>query len=178
MAVMDTKEKRPRTNRPLTPSQERIARYRYTGKLTPRLREEAAQLVRKGVPPDTAIVSLGVTKMTLWNWKQWAKSGEKGPRYEQLFTYLEEAWEEWKATVANQLPSAISRDPRMAVEVAGRIMPDEYGKKDEKAVTFELGPFLADLCRKVSSGELDAQWQEIESGTYPRKNGYSLPAGD
>jgi len=115
--------------------------------------------------------------MTLWNWKQWAKSGEKGPRYEQLFTYLEEAWEEWKATVASQLPNAITRDPKVAVEVAGRIMQDEYGKKEQQ-VTFELGPFLADLCRKISSGELDAQWREIETGTYPRENGGSLPPGD
>jgi len=176
MAVMDTKEKRPRTNRPLTPSQERIARYCYTGKLTPRLREEACELVRHGVPPKTALRRLGVSGKTVWNWEQRANSREE--KYEQLFTKLQDAWEYWKASVALELPNAIARDPRMAVEIAGRVMQDEYGKKEEKAVTFELGPFLADLCKKVSSGELDAQWREIESGTSPRENGGSLPPGD
>jgi len=44
------------------------------------------------------------------------------------------------------------------VEVAGRIMPEEYGKREQQQVSFELEPFLAELFRKVSSGALDAEW--------------------
>jgi len=54
------------------------------------------------------------------------------------------------------------------VEVAGRIMPEEYGKREQQQVSFEWGPFLAELCRKVSSGALDAEWasyEKLDEGT-------------
>lgn len=133
----------------------REGRYRYPGKLTPRFQREACELVRRGTPPTVALGALGVVKQTIWNWKQWAKSGEYGEKYAALWTALEGAWEEWKAYVATHVPGAVEKDSRMAVEVASRVMPEEYGKKDAVTTTYEIGPLLAQIAMAASRGELD-----------------------
>ena len=134
------------------------AAARFTGKLTPRLREEACNAVRHGTPATVALKKLGLTPKTVWNWQQWAESGEKGPKYEQLFVALHQAWAEWQSHVAGQLPAAIQKDARMAVEVASRIMPDEYGRRDQVDVNVQIdaGPtlkLLAEAQQKMLSGE-------------------------
>ena len=142
--------------------------YTYTGKLTPRFRDEAAALVRCGTPPDTAIVSLGVTKATLLAWKRWADTGEHGTKYAELFSILAQSWEQWKAHVAGELPKAIAKDARMAVEVAARIMPDEYGKRDSVDVNVQIdaGPVLKAIAeaqqRLALQGITECEWREDE----------------
>jgi hypothetical protein len=138
--------------------------YRYTGKLTPRLAREACDLVRQGRPPKVALNALGVSKQTIWNWEQWAKTGEKGEKYAALWSNLDTAWSEWQAFVAGQLPIAVTNDHRMCVEVASRIMPDDYGKRDtvDVNVGIDVGPVLkAIAAAQQHRDEWLGEWEDV-----------------
>lgn len=144
----------------------REGKYRYPGKITPKLIREACELVRNGRPPSVALSALGVSKQSQWNWKQWAETGECGPRYKDFLSKLEAAWSEWQSFVAGTLPNAVQKDSRMAVEVASRIMPDEYGRRDQVDVNVQLdaGPVLKAIAeaqqRLALQGITECEWRE------------------
>ena len=170
-----------RTKQQKTPENQSIqtaireGKYRYPGKLTSRFKAEACALVRRGTPPKVALGALGVTKATIYNWEAWAESGEKGPKYADLFSGLAHSWSEWQAHVAGELPKAIAKDARMAVEVASRIMPDEYGKRDQVDVNVQLdaGPVLKAIAeaqqRLALQGITEAEWGETNELQGPRE---------
>ena len=117
---------------------ERLAPYKFPGKLTPQFRAHACELVRQGVPPRVALRRTGITRQSILNWER--KRDEGDAQYVALFCALDEAWADWQTYVAGHLPQHIANDARMCVEVAGRIMPDEYGKKDELQVSVQVDP--------------------------------------
>jgi hypothetical protein len=157
----------------------RAGKYRYPGKVTPRFIREACELVRNGRPPKVALGALGVKQSAIWNWQHWAETGEKGPKYAQLWSEMAKAWDEWRSFVAGTLPKAVTSDSRMAVEVAARIMPDEYGKRDSVDVNVQIdaGPVLKAIAeaqqRLALQGITEAEWRgDAVEGTEAR-----LPEG-
>ncbi len=146
---------------------ELLERHKWTGKLTPQFKRHACELVQKGVPPRVALRRTGITPQCVWNWEK--KRDEGVPQYVALFSALDEAWAEWQAYVAGKLPEHVAKDARMCVEVAGRIMPDEYGKKDEATLTYEIGPALAELMKQLNGQSVP--WLSLPDG----KNEASLP---
>jgi len=159
---MDNKNP-PTKSEKLSP-RELLERYRFTGKLTPSLRSAVCEAVRHGTPARTALKAFGLDDQTIRNWEKWAESKEKGSKYGEFSSELGRAWNEWVHYVASLGEKHIEKDARVWSTTIQALLPDEYGKKDETTVTFELGPVLAEIARQVSSGALDAQWKELPSG--------------
>lgn len=157
-----------KTKEKLTPA-ELLARHHYTGKLTPRLRESICRAVRNGTPARVAMRRHKLSQQTIANWENWAKTGEKGPKYTLFWCELEAAWAEWQSFVAGTLPQHVQRDGRVASDIASRIMPDDYGKVDTLNVTqlIEAGPILAQIAaaqRQIAEGSyIEGDWS-LEEG--------------
>jgi hypothetical protein len=135
-----------------------LERYKFTGKLTPQLRNEACDRVRRGSPPKWALRSLGLCTQTVQNWELWAKTGDKGPQYEELFRAMEIAESQYKDWLAQQGMRHVQRDGRTWMEAASRRMPEEFGRKDEVSISLQIeaGPILAQIAaakQKLMEGE-------------------------
>ena len=149
-------------NEKLTPG-EILDRYRYKGKLTPKLRKSACELVEKGTPPKTAVVALGVGESTYRLWRSNAETEGSDPKYKEFFEELQKAEQQCLSEVACNASQATKRDGKVALDFLGRRDPDQWGRKETLVIETEIGPRIA----AITSGLADriAEEDAIEGGS-------------
>lgn len=141
----------------LTPKQ-LLEKYRYKGKLNDKLHDAVVSHVVRGTPAKSALRMLGVADSTIRLWQGKAEEGEK--KYRELFDDLDSAWAQWQDRVAGYLPKHVEKDSRVCIDVAGRIMRDDYGKTEQIAVD---NPALVEFTRAIHEAlKTPGEWT-----TYP-----------
>ena len=143
------------TQEKLSP-RELLERYRYTGKLTPKLRVAVCEAVRNGTPARTALKAFGLYPSTITAWQQYAESGEKGTKYVEFARELETAWNEWVQHVALLGGKHVEKDGRVWYQTIAALLP-EYSKKDTLDVNVEVSAdaifrMMAEAQQKVLTG--------------------------
>jgi len=147
----------------LTP-RELLDKYRYTGKLTPKLHEAAVYLATCGVPPRNALRALGIADATIRLWQHNAETGEKGPKYKALLDALDTAEQQSLADVANNARRLTEKDGRVAIDYLSRRDKDHWRKTDTLEVQgqIDVGPILARIAaaqRQIADGSyVNGDW--------------------
>ena len=133
---------------------ELLAIYRYDGKVTRRLREKVLAMVRGGTPPRIALRGQGVARSTIDSWRALANDDQCMDKRAVLWRELEQAENQCIDNVAHNAARLTAKDGRVAVDWLSRRAPEEFGKKDEVAVTYDIGPVLTDIAGRIARGEL------------------------
>lgn len=141
----------------LTPT-ELLAKYHYTGKLTPQLQETAIDMVLSGTPKKTALRALGVKDSTIRLWQRHAETNEKGDKYGALFAALDTAEQQSLSKVASNAQRLTEKDGRVALDYLSRRDSEHWGRKDELNVNVNVAaePIFAAMFQaqqKLASGE-------------------------
>ena len=111
--------------------QELLTKYRYKGKLTPKLRKAACELVEKGSPPKTAVVALGVGESTYRLWRDNAADENSDPKYKEFFWELAAAEQRCFSEVSCNASQATKRDGKVALDFLGRRDEEHWGRTDK-----------------------------------------------
>lgn len=107
-------------------------------KLNAKIQTAICELLRDGVPPDAAAVSLGVARRTFFDWLERGRNGE--PLYESFRLAVDEAIAVWHAKTVGIAGS----DPKNAMIMLERRFPKDWGRQDRHQVDVSVTqrPFL------------------------------------